>query len=213
MPTSKTNTPWRDSKRQRTSNFPLKREAVLRTAAAIFRRNGFEETSLSELAAALNVTKPTIYYYVHSKDKLLLEVLKQAQLDVLSMIEAKVAESGSAYARLRAIMIEYALVMSSDYGACLSLISIASLEKKSQAEVRLRNDQANKMLAALILSGRKDKSLTLDSFSASNVDIVLRVLFGSLNWMPRWFRPNGALSPRKLAERHVDVLLNGIRHR
>jgi long-chain acyl-CoA synthetase len=51
----------------------LKRDAVIRTAARAFSRNGFHQTSLDDVASALGVTKPTIYYYVESKEQLLFE--------------------------------------------------------------------------------------------------------------------------------------------
>ena len=42
-------------------------------AARAFNEHGFHNTSLDDIAAALEVTKPTIYYYVTNKEQLLFE--------------------------------------------------------------------------------------------------------------------------------------------
>src|SRR6185312_7279816 len=64
--------PWRAS-RERVREREVKREAVIRAAAHAFNRKGYHNTSLDDIAAALDVTKPTVYYYVSNKEQLLFE--------------------------------------------------------------------------------------------------------------------------------------------
>src|SRR3569833_2634824 len=64
--------PWRAS-RERVREREVKREAVIRAAAHAFNRKGYHNTSLDDIAAALDVTKPTVYFYVTSKEQLLFE--------------------------------------------------------------------------------------------------------------------------------------------
>src|ERR1700737_4297762 len=64
--------PWR-ARRGRGGEREVKREAVIRPAAHAFNRKGYHNTSLDDIAAALDVTKPTVYYYVTSKEQLLFE--------------------------------------------------------------------------------------------------------------------------------------------
>src|SRR2546422_1088611 len=64
--------PWRAS-RERQHDREVKREAVIRAAAHAFNHKGYHNTSLDDIAAALEVTKPTVYYYVTNKEQLLFE--------------------------------------------------------------------------------------------------------------------------------------------
>src|SRR5579871_2318708 len=64
--------PWRAS-RERWRDRAVKREAVIRAAAQAFNRRGYHNTSLDDIAAALEVTKPTVYYYVSNKEHLLFQ--------------------------------------------------------------------------------------------------------------------------------------------
>ena len=63
---------WREG-RKRLRDHSVKRDAVIRAAARAFNEHGFHNTSLDDIAAALEVTKPTIYYYVPNKEQLLYE--------------------------------------------------------------------------------------------------------------------------------------------
>src|SRR6202035_4846815 len=64
--------PWKAS-HERQRDRELKRDAVVRAAAREFNRKGYHNTSLDDIAARLEVTKPTVYYYVTSKEQLLFQ--------------------------------------------------------------------------------------------------------------------------------------------
>src|SRR6516165_10289619 len=62
--------PW-PRPRARARDRGVKREAVIRAAARAFNARGYHNTAIDDIAAALNVTKPTVYYYVANKEQLL----------------------------------------------------------------------------------------------------------------------------------------------
>src|SRR5574343_1008041 len=70
----------------------LKREAVLRTAAQLFNEKGYAASTLDEVAERLGVSKPTVYYYVESKDGILFECVKTG----LEMLQRAVREVDAA---------------------------------------------------------------------------------------------------------------------
>ncbi len=76
------NPPEREQQRE------TKRQAVLAAAAQLFNERGFHATSLDDIAGRLHVSKPTLYYYVKSKDDILLECVRHA----LAMMQAGIAE-------------------------------------------------------------------------------------------------------------------------
>jgi len=198
--------PWQKVRRRRNSQFPEKKEAVLQAAAALFRDRGYDAASLNDLADILNITKPTVYYYVHSKQQLLLDILKRAQDQILGHLEEVERSNATAYEKLRTFMIHYALIMISDYGACLARFPWRTFDARSRADIQARIDEADEMLYRIIAAGEKDKTL-----SVPDRVVVYHALFGSLNWMAYWTKSSGRHPPQKLAEMQVDVLLSGIR--
>ena len=199
--------PWsRSTRKKRESHFPEKREVVLNTAAALFRDQGYERASLSDLADFLQITKPTIYYYVQSKEQLLVDILRTAQSAVLASFAAAEAGSGTAYEKLRRMMIDYALVMISDHGACLARVSPRSFaDPEARQEVEQRIQEADRTIYRILEQGRKDGTLKF-----ADRAVALHTLFGSLNWTAYWAKADGPLSPKQLAVAQVDLLLGGV---
>ena len=56
-----------------------KRQAILKAAAEVFRKVGFERASMSEIRARIGGSKATLYNYFPSKEKLFFEVMYQVQ--------------------------------------------------------------------------------------------------------------------------------------
>ena len=54
------------------------REAVLRAAIDLFITQGYDATSISDLAGALGVTKSAVYHHFPSKESLLAAALDEA---------------------------------------------------------------------------------------------------------------------------------------
>lgn len=87
--------PWAQAP-SRAEQRQAKRDAVLQVAAQMFNERGFHATSLDDIAARLNVTKPTLYYYVKNKDAILLACVKKGLDMTLEGIEASRAGGGNA---------------------------------------------------------------------------------------------------------------------
>src|SRR3954469_7577508 len=76
---------------------------VLRRAIELFNRQGYEATSIGDLARELGLTKSAIYHHVPSKEALLAAALDEALDGLSAAIDAAVHATGevSAYERLR----------------------------------------------------------------------------------------------------------------
>ena len=73
---------WTDVVESREEQRKKKRQAVIEAGAALFVEKGFEGTSLDDIASKLGITKRTIYYYVQSKDDILMEVMLTEEVRV-----------------------------------------------------------------------------------------------------------------------------------
>src|ERR1700722_12194757 len=74
--------PFEDRRRARDE----KRDAVLRMAMQMFLDEGYHRATLSEVAARLNITKPALYNYFHSKEDILVECYRLGR----EMFEARI---------------------------------------------------------------------------------------------------------------------------
>jgi len=61
--------------KQDAETYTKRRREIFEAAAQLFKKNGYERTSLNDVAEALDSDRATIYYYVASKKELLHEVV------------------------------------------------------------------------------------------------------------------------------------------
>ena len=110
--------PWRAS-RERLRDREVKREAVIRAAARAFNRKGYHNTSLDDIAAALEVTKPTVYYYVTNKEQLLFECFVAGVEQIRAAFREVQRLEVPARERLNAVLRHYGEAVASEFGWCM----------------------------------------------------------------------------------------------
>jgi AcrR family transcriptional regulator len=186
----------------------VKRNAVLQTAAQLFNERGFHATSLDDIAERLNVSKPTLYYYVESKDQILLECVRTA-LDLMhDGIEAVRAAGGSAIAQLKACMRIYTGVVTQDFGMCVIRIGEDPLPEPLKTELRQLKAGIDQQFRRLIADGVAEGAL-----APCDPKMAAFMIAGALSWVGRWYRGDGQLTPEQIADQGIDLLLNGVLQR
>src|SRR5205085_944906 len=106
--------PWRASS-ERLRARELRREAVIRAAAREFNRKGYHNTSLDDIATALEVTKPTVYYYVTSKEQLLFECFVAGVAQIRAAFRSARQLEAPARERLSAVLRHYGETVGSEF--------------------------------------------------------------------------------------------------
>jgi len=199
-----TASPWKkpaDRQKER----EVKRDAVLRAAAQAFNENGFHKTSLDDVAERLNVTKPTIYYYVKNKDQILFECVRIG-LEMLEDASAQVeGTEATGLSKLIALWRVYVKIVTEDFGRCLILVGEDPLPAGTRKELRALKGRIDKRFRSVIVEGIEDGSIRpcdpkMAAFAAA----------GALSWIARWYDPRGPLGPEQLADQMIDLLVNGV---
>lgn len=80
------------------------RAKILASALELFRRRGFEQTTMREIAADAGVALGSAYYYFQSKEALVLAFYEEAAGEIHNRIDEDVSQANTLEARLRAIL-------------------------------------------------------------------------------------------------------------
>lgn len=200
----KQKSPWPD-RQERVRERELKREAVLRTAVALFNEGGFHATSLDDVAKALNITKPTLYRYFANKDQILFECVRRGVEGIREAGAAVEKSGGTALERLKAYMHGYAIVMTQDFGMCVTRTADHELSKAARAHFRAGKRETDVTIRRVVEEGMKDGSI-----APGDPRLVTFTLTGALNWIARWYDPKGPLSPEDIADGCVHTLVLGL---
>ena len=208
MPTELVDSPWRTHREQQSSR-DAKRDAVILAAARLFTLNGFQGTSLDDIARSLAVTKPTLYHYVSNKEEILFECVQRG-LDALAAGIAEVAARGlPGRQRLRAAMETYADVATGDYGLCVIRVGEDPLSEPKRRELRKLKREIDQVFRTLVQQGMDEGWI-----AAGDADLAAYTVVSALTGIGRWYRPdNHAPHSLKDAIDHcVEMLMRGVLH-
>jgi AcrR family transcriptional regulator len=198
---------WRAG-RKRLRDHSVKRDAVVRAAARAFKDHGYHNTSLDDIAAALEVTKPTIYYYVTNKEQLLFECFVAGLEPILSALRESRASDAPARERLSSVLRHYAQAVASDFGWCLVRAEHQDLSEPMSSRVRALKVEIDQGIRRLLKDGVKDGSI-----QPCDVKMTAFALAGALNWIPHWYREKQAMSAAQIADAFVTIFEEGLRPR
>ena len=196
--------PWAQAP-SRAAQHQAKRDAVLNVAAQMFNERGFHATSLDDIAARLNVTKPTLYYYVKNKDAILLACVKKGLDMTLEGIDASRAAGGNAIDQLRACMRTYAEVVTQPFGMCLIRVGDEEVPEPSRTELRRLKSEIDHAFRRLVEQGVQEGVL-----APCDPKMAAFVIAGGLSWIGRWYQPQGAYSADQIIEQCTQLLLQGV---
>jgi AcrR family transcriptional regulator len=199
--------PWRTRRKAR-SDHDLKRDAVIRAAARAFNERGFHNTSLDDIAAALEVTKPTLYYYVENKEQLLFACFCAGLEPVRAAFRDVRQGEGSARERLRTVLLRYAQAIASEFGWCMVRAEDQDLSAQMRAHVKALKSEIDQGIRRLLREGISDGSI-----GACDPKMTAFALAGALNWIAHWYRDNQAQSAAQVAEAFIALFENGLRPR
>jgi AcrR family transcriptional regulator len=202
--TARAPSPWR-SRRKARSDRSLKREAVIRTAARAFNARGYHNTSLDDIAATLEVTKPTLYYYVENKEQLLFECFCAGLEPVRAAFRDARASDQSARERLHAVLLRYAQAIASEFGWCMVRAEDQDLSDDMRTHVKALKSEIDQGIRRLLREGIADGSI-----AECDPKMTAFALAGALNWIAHWYRDNQPQSAAQIAAAFVALFENGL---
>lgn len=170
-------------------------------AAKLFRAQGYDATSLQDLADVVGIQKGSIYHYIDTKEDLLFEIIEivharteegnSAWRDVDGDALTKVRAFVEGHLRVSVENLEYAEVFFRDSRALSAPRAAEIVKARDRYESDLR-----KLIAAAVKEGSTRPGL--------DASLATRVVFGMMNWIYLWYRADGPLSVNQLVSQIAD---------
>ena len=184
-------------------------QTVLRRAVELFNRQGYDATSMSDLAAELGLSKSALYHHVPSKASLLEQALDEA-LDALELTldEAAGDPSASAYDRLRAAVRGSVTVLVAHLPAVTLLLRVRGNGPVEHEALRRRR-AVDERLADLVREAVREGAVRGDL----PPELISRLLFGTVNSLAEWVRPAGRYDAAALADAVCRLTFEGLEAR
>ena len=181
-------------------------ESVLAISVAAFNERGFDGTSIDDLARRLAISKSAIYHHVESKDALLGLALDRALTGLEQVADSVRSLDGSAVERLEALLRASIAVLVERLPYVTLLLRVrGNSEIERQALARRR--RLDRLVAELVKQAVGDGDLRPDVDPA----VTARLLFGMVNSLTEWLKPNKAPDAVELADSVAAIVFGGLR--
>jgi AcrR family transcriptional regulator len=179
---------------------------VLIKAAEIIREKGFDGTSVSEISAAVGLTKGGLYHYITGKRDLLYRIMKFG----LENLEARVSpalEISDPGQRLREVIRIHIEGITRERGLLTAVTEEVQALEEPDRKVILAAKRRYFDLMRGILEELRDRGRI-----RSDVDLSVATfnVLGMVLHFARWYREGGRFNPAEIADQIADLAIAGL---
>lgn len=179
-------------------------DAVLRAAVRVFTERGYDRTTMDDVAAALGLSKSSIYHHVSGKGQLLERALDTA-LGALEAALATADADSTPLLRLQSAVRGSVQVLVAELPFVTLLLRVRGNTVVERDALRRRR-AIDSRFAELVRAAQQDGSLRADL----EPELVSRLVFGTVNSLIEWYRPARGLDAEQLADAVVSMLFEGL---
>lgn len=175
-------------------------QEVLDAARELFWEHGYAGTTIADVADRLGVLKGSLYYYVDSKEDLLMRVIQEAHDDALVILEEIAALDLPALERLHAFAERY-VRWTLDHLEAVGVYfrDWSNLTGERRATVRRQRKVFEQFIRDLVGDAQREGSAPADQ----DPQTTMFFLLGAINSVWTWYQPKGALDAADVAARYA----------
>ena len=184
----------------------LTRVEILKSAAAAFRKLGYHGATVEQIASALKMKKGNLYHYFGNKEEILFACHQYSLDRLLEMLDEVESSSVSADQKLHRLIVACVHMMLDELHGTALLLDLEALSPAHLKTLIARRDRFDQGLRQVI-----DEGMRTSAFAAGDTKLLSFAILGAVNWIPRWFNPDGPSSSQDIADRFADYLIAGLR--
>lgn len=191
--------------RGRAPNYASQREAILARAAVLFARQGYSGTSMNQVAAACGISKPALYHYVRDKQQLVATIAQEHVARLEAVVRDVLRLPLEPEPRLRELILRFMAEYAGAQDAHRVLTEdVRYLDTEARERVIAAERRVVDAFAAAVAAVRPGA----ETFAMDKPLAML--LFGMINWMFTWIKPDGRFSYDDMAPVVCDLFFGGV---
>ena len=179
---------------------------ILKSAAAAFRKLGYHGATVEQIAAALHMKKGNVYYYFRNKEEILFACHEYSHDRLQELLDKVVRSTAPADEKLRRLITSTVHVILDELHGTALLLDLEALSPAHLKAVIVRRDRFDRGMRMILEEG-----IATGAFAPGDPKLVAFAMLGALNWIARWFSPEGPASSDEIATRFADYLIAGLR--
>ncbi|GGZ03957.1 TetR/AcrR family transcriptional regulator [Streptomyces nitrosporeus] len=183
-------------------------ETLLAVAVDVFNERGYDGTSMEHLSQAAGISKSSIYHHVTGKEELLRRAVSRALDGLFAILDEPGAQDGRAVRRVEHVTRRTVEVLMNELPYVTLLLRVrgnTGTERWALERRREFDQQVSRLLEAAVADG--------DLRADVDIRTATRLLFGMVNSLVEWYRPQpeGSVERDQLADTVVRLAFEGMR--
>lgn len=185
------------------------RKKVYEIAAEVFHIKGYDKTSMSDIAAAVGLTKAGLYHHVASKEQLLYTILDYGMDMTEDYVVHPLESVTDPVLRLRTMIeLHLKLILEGRKLAVTGLLhECRGLSSRDRNKINRRKKQYVQLVSDIIGDVLKKAGAGKRDV---NPKVAALALLGMLNWTYQWYKPSGAVKPNEVVREFQDLFIHGV---
>jgi AcrR family transcriptional regulator len=180
------------------------RERIVAAAVSLFAERGFDATSVNEVVLRAGVAKGALYQHFASKDDLLYEVYRELVDRQLAGLREILNRDLAPADTLRELIADLVVTTAARVGeAKVFLRESHRLGDANQARVRAARRSIHDAVTDLVRAAQTGGECA----AVASPEMVTFTVFGVINELPVWYRPDGPKQPAELAAELSSLIL------
>jgi AcrR family transcriptional regulator len=178
-------------------------QQVLEVASRMFLKQGYDATSIQEIADEVGVLKGSLYYYITGKEDLLFAIIDDVHRGGAELLGDAATSSGDTETRFRSFLDSYVRYSASILvKAAIFDLEFRALSMTMRRRILAQRQEFDNFLTGLITEGQQDGTFRRSVVPA----VAANSIYLTINGLHRWYKPS-QLSMSELSAQYCDLFV------
>jgi AcrR family transcriptional regulator len=175
----------------------------------LFHKKGYFATSISDIARAAGIQKSSIYYHYATKEEILFDILSTTLADLNSNLQNALENVEGSEKRMRAAILSHTVFhLERQKEVIIADSELRGLTAETYKTIIKQRDEYERKFQALIKAGLEEQVFRTADYKIISYAII--TMSTSVCW---WYRPQGRLDQKAIAEIYTDFIMTGLKGR
>jgi AcrR family transcriptional regulator len=185
----------------------LLKQRICTAASKLFIRRGFGATSMQDIADALRISRPKLYYYFRDKAVILETLVSNVPVEAHRRAQAVLSAEGlDAPQKLRQLILQHAdLILARPLEFRLLDMSLEHLPRGMKARAQKAKRGLLEAFTQVIREG-----IEAEKFRPVDARVAAFAMIGMCNWTAAWYRREGRLRAEEICKVLADLGISAV---